>query len=721
MGDLDGQALLSGADGTQGIVCAEVREGAAVLFLRTGAELVSMPVTFKPWLLAEERHDLQGMEWQALEASGSHSQPLCWLGEAQSVAAFTSARRLLRDRHLQHFAYGSLAKQLLARSGRTLFKGMQFEGPVRLQLDLETTTLSPHEDGARVLLAALHDNRGGEAVLFGDETEILLRLVEHVRHLDPDVIEGHNLLGFDLPYLAERAAQRGVALRLGRDGSPLRFGSERSAAIGGISRPFTPARIYGRHIIDTLLAAQRFDWAKGALHSFGLKEVARLLEVEEADRIILDRSRLAEEWATNPDRVREYALQDVRETAAISRVVGATDFYLTQMVPDNYQDVAVGGTGEKVESLLIREYLRQGAALPPGQPSRPFPGGYTECRVTGILKDVSKVDVESLYPSLMLSRALAPKTDRLGIFLPMLRELTRRRLEAKARVREATGRDRAYWDGLQSSFKVLINSFYGYLAGPFHFNDYAAAEAITMSGQQVVLDIADSLEKTGSRVVEIDTDGVYFVPPPETTTEGQRERYVAEIASLLPSGIRLAYEGHFAAMVSLKMKNYVLVTQEGRRIYHGSALRSRSDEPFGREFISRALDLLLDEDPDGAGHLYRETLVALRRGQLPPEQICRRERVTEATFQGPQAKRWQSLRPYARVGEYLYVYRRSDGLLGRLEDYAGDEDRDYLCDKFHRFASRLKEAVGPRFDRLFPKPLAAAQEGEVALQGTFDF
>jgi len=48
---------------------------------------------------------------------------------------------------------------------------------------------------------------------------MLLRLlVDRMSALDPDVIENHNLHGFDLPFLAYRARVLGVPLALGRAG-----------------------------------------------------------------------------------------------------------------------------------------------------------------------------------------------------------------------------------------------------------------------------------------------------------------------------------------------------------------------------------------------------------------------------------------------------------------------------------------------------------------------
>jgi DNA polymerase I len=76
-----------------------------------------------------------------------------------------------------------------------------------------------------------------------------------------------------------------------------------------------------------------------------------------------------------------------------------------------------------------------------------------------------------------------------------------------------------------------VNSYYGYLGAPFHFNDYDAAEQVTLTGQELVKRIADEIEKQGGMVVEIDTDGVYFQPPPEVQTEADEIAFVERVGA----------------------------------------------------------------------------------------------------------------------------------------------------------------------------------------------
>ena len=337
-----------------------------------------------------------------------------------------------------------------------------------------------------------------------------------------------------------------------------------------------------------------------------------------------------------------------------------------------------------------------------------MPGGYTEVRATGVIERIVKCDVESLYPSIMLSRRIKPASDTLDVFLPALEELTRRRFEAKAKAKETSGREHAYWDGLQSAFKILINSFYGYLAAPLNFNDYDAAAQVTTTGQSVVKQIIEELEKTGSTVIEVDTDGVFFQPPAGIDTEERETDYIDSIGSTLPAGIRLAHDGRYQAMISLKIKNYVLATYDGKKIFRGSALRSRADEPFGLEFISKAADYLLKGRPECARELYQSIARKIESGELGIEKFARRERITEKTFQSLSKKRIAHAAGHAKIGEYVSVYQRSDGTIGLSRDYQNDEDREYLLEKLLQVRLQPQRSIRRRLRRDVPQTLGKA-------------
>ena len=107
-------------------------------------------------------------------------------------------------------------------TGRVYFRDLAYTDLHRLQFDLETTSLSPQR--GRIFLVAVRDTQGLATILEApnpaDEAALITDLCALIRERDPDVIENHNLFGFDLPFLHERAQALGIPLQMGRPEGP---------------------------------------------------------------------------------------------------------------------------------------------------------------------------------------------------------------------------------------------------------------------------------------------------------------------------------------------------------------------------------------------------------------------------------------------------------------------------------------------------------------------
>ncbi len=224
-------------------------------------------------------------------------------------------------------------------------------------------------------------------------------------------------------------------------------------------------------------------------------------------------------------------------------------------------------------------------------------GGYTAMFQRGVARGVLHVDVTSLYPSLMLTQGLFPASDRLGVARSLLHDLRAFRVAAKRLAREAAApEDRVFLTALQQTFKIFINSFYGYLAfSQGHWNDFEVANQVTGEGRRLVQLLLDRLGALGATVVEVDTDGIYFVPPPGAGSgdPAAEERLLVELSAALPEGIQLELDGRYVAMLSYKMKNYVVLDGRGKLLIKGSGLRSRGLELFQRRWMEEMFRLLL--------------------------------------------------------------------------------------------------------------------------------
>ncbi|MWV54467.1 DNA polymerase [Chlorobium phaeovibrioides] len=516
------------------------------------------------------------------------------------------------------YSKGDAVTQYMMQTGKTFFKGMIFDDLYRMQLDIETlydpknkprTGIGIGED--EIIIVSLSDNRGWEKVIHGKEQgekALLEQLVDIISERNPDVIEGHNIFGFDLPYLQARCSFHSIPFAIGRDGLvPKSYPASIRFAERSIDYLFFD--IPGRNVIDTLFLVQSYDISKRSMQSYGLKAVARHFGFASENRTYVDYSEIADLWRGDTDRLLRYALDDVRETCKLSSLLSGSNFYLTQMLPFTYAQTARMGQAAKIEALMTREYLRVKHSLPKPSAGRQQFGGYTAVFLKGVLGPIVYADVESLYPSIMLSSNICPRTDELRAFPGILTDLKALRLKTKGMAADekaaGNGQLSANYDAMQSSFKILINAMYGYLgfAGGI-FNDFAEADRVTSTGQSIARQMIREFEAEGCRIIEVDTDGILFIPPDSVTTEAQERDLVQKVSTLMPEGIRIGFDGRFRKMISYMKKNYALLDYSMTMTLKGSSLTSRSGEKFGRDLVERGFKKLLAEDIDGLHNLY---------------------------------------------------------------------------------------------------------------------
>ncbi len=322
----------------------------------------------------------------------------------------------------------------------------------------------------------------------------------------------------------------------------------------------------------------------------------------------------------------------MRETLALSELLGYPFFLQAQIFPYSYQNIFIRGNATKINALFVREYLRRRVSLPKPTARGDFEGGYTDIFVEGLVHNVVHCDVTSLYPSIMLSFNLKPAGDSLGIFLPLLRDLRTFRLDAKRKAQAAvSAHDREYYQALQQTFKILINSFYGYLGTTLHhFSDPGVAAEVTRRGREIIHQMLDWLKREGATSVEVDTDGIYFVPPPQVQTEEEARALVDRLSRSLPEGIEVEMDGRYVSMFSYKRKNYALLDESGKVIIRGSGLRSRGMEKYLREFLSAMIRLLLEEKGDQVHSFYEDFCRRLEHHQVDIALLAKTETLSES-------------------------------------------------------------------------------------------
>ena len=308
-----------------------------------------------------------------------------------------------------------------------------------------------------------------------------------------------------------------------------------------------------------------------------------------------------------------------------------------------------------------------------------FEGGYTRSFQEGVYRHVLHFDVASLYPSLLLLLDRNPKNDALGVFVPLLRTLREYRLRYKQIAKTgATPEERGEAQARQASFKILINSFYGYLGfSGARFGDGELAAEVTRRGRELLQQLIELFAAEGCTILEADTDGIYLSSEKHYAAP---ETLLATAQAVLPAGIELEHDGSYDAMWCYKAKNYAL--RDGDRVVlRGSALRSRGIEPFLKTLTAHLIRHLLGLEAESPAARLAELRRAIAARELPVGQIAKTETLSmnpdayeRMIAEGGKPRRASAeaalqMTPRPRMGERVsyYIVPKSKG---RTADWA---------------------------------------------------
>ncbi|MCK9409399.1 MAG: DNA polymerase [Bacteroidetes bacterium] len=628
--------ILFGHDDETGIVAVHAHSDSMVrIFSRTNGRIEYRDEEFFPFFHLSDKRFIEHFPekfWLKKLEGTSFYQYICAFPSVSILwdAVNFALRKMTKEFKTNYPSYidsehlflrSDMNTQYLLQSGKTLFKGMQFNDLHRLQIDIETYSKEYRFSRAekkddRIILIAVSDTRGTKTVLGGKnigEKKLLQQCIKLINDLDPDIIEGHNIFNFDLPYILRRCEINGIDFSIGRDGSvPSGFRSRTAFAEQSVE--YMSYEVTGRHIIDTWLLVQSYDMSKRNMESHGLKYSAKYFGLSSPDRTYIPGDKISWYWDNDVEALKRYALDDVIETGGLSEKLSGSTFFLTQMLPFNYGTVAKLGAAAKIESIFLREYIKQRHSIPKPQKGSQTSGGYTDIFYTGVFSPIVHADVESLYPSIMLSKKIKPITDDLNVFPSALHYLTTLRLETKRKLGSAADmQEHSTLDAMQASFKILINSFYGYLGySKGLFNDYRQADVITITGQELLRKMIREIEVHNGTVIEVDTDGIFFIPPDNVVGEEAERKFVEHLSATLPDGINLGFNGRFRKIMSYKKKNYALLHYDNRISIKGSSLISRSLERFGRSYLQQSVDNLMNDRIQDLHNLYIELEKTIR-------------------------------------------------------------------------------------------------------------
>lgn len=612
------------------------------LYIREGKKIKHLDKKFYPFFFAHDEKlikDYEGKHWKK-RLAGDEFYKYIFAFEKWSdlIKALRLVARNLNKpfspkiKFDEIYIHNEPITQFLIQSGETLFKGMRYEDLkilyVKILAIIENKSEFHSKHFDQIFAISIADNEGWKTTLYQKarsvkERDLLQQFLEIVQKKDPDMIVGYDLF-YELAYLKSRFEIYGMDLLIGRDNSEPLIDIENKIKVGDkkVSRVF----ISGRHVIDLLQLVSFSKTILREIENYSIQEISKYFGIDYLEEEPVEDLKIPFFADHQPQRLFKKVELETEVIIKLSNFLLPQNFYQTQFVPMDFNNMLSSGVSNKIELMMVREYLRKRHSIPKAKIRSTISGGYTEVFYRGLFHNVIYADVESLYPSIIIHHRIYPETDKLKIFLKLVTILTRERLRLK-HLRDDTGDPylKMYYDTMQNSYKILINSFYGYLGFQEGiFNDFNKANEVTLRGQQLLKQLINEFQKRNCIVIEVDTDGLYISPQKELSEEEEKQ-LVEEVNKAIPSAINLSFGGRFKRMLSYKKKNYALLTYDNKLIIKGSALVSKSFENFARNFLRQCIELLITDKAELIPKIYLELRSDIQNLKLDINDLAKTE------------------------------------------------------------------------------------------------
>lgn len=384
---------------------------------------------------------------------------------------------------------------------------------------------------------------------FSSERAMLQRFAEYIRdELDPDIITGWNIFGFDLEYMYTRSVVAGCSPdafvwgRLNDVSVELVTKNLSSSALGSNTLKMVP--MVGRYVFDMFQDVKR----EHKLESYSLNNVSKVFlgdqKIDMPVREIFQRFHDGD--PVKLGEVAEYCLKDTelphRIAEHLCMLPNLLEMAKATWVPLSY--LSERGQQIKVFSQVCRKARLLGFMVPTMRVDRNAPPedqyqGATvlEAQTGAYYGPITALDFASLYPSIMRAHNLCYSTlvmDKRYLDLPgvtyetygphvfvqgvpsllpeILNELAAFRKKAKRDMAAAEGTPlEAVYNGRQLAYKISMNSVYGFTgASKGMLPLLAIASTVTFRGRQMIDETKTYVEEhfPGAKVRYGDTDSV---------------------------------------------------------------------------------------------------------------------------------------------------------------------------------------------------------------------
>ena len=394
---------------------------------------------------------------------------------------------------------------------------------------------------------------------FENERSLILGFVEDWRKINPDVVTGWNVEGFDIPYMInrfERVAGNSTALKLSPWSEILEKTITKRGKFG--EETHTVKDVKGLTVLDYLVLYKKFTYKEQENNK--LDTIANV-ELGEKKVDYSEYGSLLSLYKNDYQKFCEYNIKDVELVQRLDEKLGLLElvYALSYDAKVNFSDSL---TTVKMWDVIIHNHLFKDNIVIPGKPlevekGEKIKGGFVKEPIPGMYEWVCSFDLDSLYPHLIMQYNISPDTfrghigksvtvdsilsntcnmqaiqkqldeancamagsgfvfskDKQGFLAELMETMYKDRVKYKNMMKESSKKyketgDEKYkrevtrFHNMQMAKKIQLNSAYGALANEwFRWFNNSYAESITLSGQLAIRWILNNLNAYLNKVL----------------------------------------------------------------------------------------------------------------------------------------------------------------------------------------------------------------------------
>ncbi|MFH1895452.1 MAG: DNA-directed DNA polymerase [archaeon] len=491
--------------------------------------------------------------------------------------------------------------------------------------------------------------KGSNVILVENEKELIEKLKEKIQ--GTDILITYNGDSFDLPYTKERAAKLHTKFDIGLDKSEpfiRRKGLYNAARVKGIQH-FDAFRLVRMLARFGIINSVKYD-LETVVHSVFGKEKEKI-QAEEITKI----------WNTGKgmEKLLKYNYEDSDYTYKLAMQFLPLLTELGKLTKQTLFEVNRSSASDMVEKLLIDKSFKE-KILFPNRPNEEeikkrslnsLKGGFVREPIAGLHENLAILDFRSLHPSIMISHNISPETincsccknskhlspegtwfcEKKQGFLPAIqKELLEKRTEIKKELKkEENPEKKASLNARQHALKILLNSFYGYLAYErSRWYSFESAKAVTAWSRHYIKEIASKAEQEGFIVVGGDTDSA-FIKMPKNKAKKDVINFVEKTNKELPGVMELELEGFFKRGIfvtkkegTAAKKRYALIDEKDNIKIVGFEYVRRDWSGIAKNTQKRVIELVLKEGkPEKAIEEVKKTIEELKNGKVKKKDL----------------------------------------------------------------------------------------------------